>query len=183
MGGGLGSAATIQLFEDNEVLEAIKGQSWLINEANLTFYVDKQTVAQYGLLLPKRLYLYNAKTNAAIIDYSQDVTSNNSLNKLVYGGFMSEDDEKQYYKIRITDHLRNIISNDSINVPLRLSLADAFATQGPIAMAKVDNTTLKKVPTGTISAPKAVVFVGPNPTDPSLTALKLQLEVLYTEID
>lgn len=183
LGGGLGSTATIQLFEDNEVLEAIKGQSWLLNEANLTFYVDKQTVAQYGLLLPKRLYLYNAKTNAAIIDYSQDVTSNKSLNKLVYGGFMSEDDEKQYYKIRITDHLRNIISNDSINVPLRLSLADAFATQGPIAMAKVDNVTLKKVPTGTISAPKAVVFVGPNPTDPSLTALKLQLEVFYTEID
>ena len=185
LAGGLGSVATINLFEDDEALEAIKGEgdSWLLNEANLTFYVDKQAVAQHGLSLPQRLYLYNANTNAAIVDFSQDVTATSTQNKLVYNGYLLEEDEEQFYKIRITDHFRNIIKNDSVNAPLRLAVADAFATQNPVAMTKVDNTTLKKVPAITISTPKSAVFVGPNPTDPTLADLKLQLEVFYTEID
>lgn len=185
LGGGLGSIATIHLFEDNETLEAIKGKkdAWLFNEANLTFYVDKQSVEQHGLTLPERLYLYNANTNAPIIDFSQDVTTTSSLNKLVYGGFLSEDDDKQYYKIRITDYFRNIIKRDSTNAPLRLAVADAFATQSPVPMAKAKNTTLNKIPATTISTPKSAVFVGPNPTDPALENLRLQLEVFYTEVE
>ena len=185
LAGGLGSVATIHLFEDNESLEAIKGKkdSWLFNEANLIFYVDKQTVEQYGLTLPERLYLYNADTNAAILDFSQDVTTTKKHNKVVYGGFLTEDDDKQYYKIRITDYFRNIVKKDSTNAPLRLAVADAFATQSPVPMAKAKNTSLNKIPATTISTPKSVVFVGPNPTDPALENLKLQLEVYYTEIE
>ena len=185
LGGGLGSVATIDLFEDEDALEAIKGEgdSWLLNEANLTFYVDKQAVEQNGLALPQRLYVYNADTNAAIIDFSQDATATSTLSKVVYGGYLIDDDEKQYYKIRITDHFRNIIKNDSVNVKLRLAVADAFSSQSPVIMAKVDNTTLNKVPVGTVSAPKSIIMVGPNPTDPALLDLKLQLEVFYTEID
>ena len=185
LGGGLGSVATIDLFEDEDALEAIKGEgdSWLLNEANLTFYVDKQAVEQNGLALPQRLYVYNADTNAAIIDFSQDATATSTLSKVVYGGYLIDDDEKQYYKIRITDHFRNIIKNDSDNVKLRLAVADAFSSQSPVIMAKVDNTTLNKVPVGTVSAPKSIIMVGPNPTDSALLDLKLQLEVFYTEID
>ena len=185
LGGGLGSVATIDLFEDEDALEAIKGEgdSWLLNEANLTFYVDKQAVEQNGLALPQRLYVYNADTNAAIIDFSQDATATSTLSKVVYGGYLIDDDEKQYYKIRITDHFRNIIKNDSVNVKLRLAVADAFSSQSPVIMAKVDNTTLNKVPVGTVSAPKSIIMVGPNPTDSALLDLKLQLEVFYTEID
>ena len=183
LGGGLGSVATINLFEDNEVLEAIRVQNWLLNEANLTFHVDKQAVEQYGLTLPERLYLYNANTNAALIDFLQDGTATSTLNKIVYGGFLIEEDEKQYYKIRITDHLRNIIADDSENVPLQLSLVDTFSTQNPVLMAAVGNNTENQIPAGTVSAPKSVVFIGPNPTEPALSDLKLQLELFYTEIE
>ena len=181
----MGSVSTTDLVEDEDALEAIKGEgdSWLLNEANLTFYVDKQAVEQNGLALPQRLYVYNADTNAAIIDFSQDATATSTLSKVVYGGYLIDDDEKQYYKIRITDHFRNIIKNDSVNVKLRLAVADAFSSQSPVIMAKVDNTTLNKVPVGTVSAPKSIIMVGPNPTDPALLDLKLQLEVFYTEID
>ena len=183
LSGGLGSVATITLFEDNEVLEAIKGQHWLLNEANLTMYVDKQAVEQYSLSLPERLYLYNANTNAPIIDYLEDGTSTSTLSKLVYGGFLLEEDEKQYYKIRLTSHLRNIIKNDSINAPLRLSLINTLSNQGNVPMAKVENSTLAKIPSGTVSSPKSAVLIGPSPTDPVLADLKLQLEVFYTEIN
>lgn len=182
LGGGLGSVATINLFEDEQVLDQIKDQSWLLNEANLTFHVDKQAVEQYELSLPERLYLYNANTNAPIIDFSQDGTSAGTLNKLIYGGFLTEEDGNQYYKVRITDYLRNIITNDSINAPLRLALTDAF-TQNGEAMAKVDgNTELNRIPAGTLLAPKSALFVGPNP-DPTLSDLKLQLELFYTDIE
>ena len=43
-------------------------------------------------------------------------------------------------KIRITDHLRNIVTKDSTNAPLRLAVADVFATQSPVAMANANNT-------------------------------------------
>jgi len=183
LGGGLGSVATITLFEDNELLEAIKGKPWLLNEANLTFYVDKNTVEQYSLSLPERLYLYNANTNAPIIDFLTDASTSGTQNKLVYGGFLVNNDDTPYYKIRLTEYLRDIISEDSVNAPLRLSLTNAFATQGAVAMAKVDNTSINKIPAGTVSSPKSVVFVGPNPTDPALANLKLQLELFYTDVE
>ena len=101
----------------------------------------------------------------------------------MYGGFLLEEDEKQYYKIRLTSHLRNLIKNDSINAPLRLSLINTLSNQGNVPMAKVENSTLAKIPSSTVSSPKSAVLIGPSPTDPVLADLKLQLEVFYTEIN
>lgn len=182
VGGGLGTIATVNLFEDNEVLEDIKGRPWILNEANLKFYVNKQSVQSYSLSLPERLYLYNANSSTPLIDFTQDGTNTATLSKTIYGGFLVEEDENQYYKIRITDHLRNIISNDSINAPLHLSLINELGAQSPV-MTKVNNNgTIDKLPAGGVAAPKSAVFVGPNPSDPELNDLKLQLELYYTEI-
>lgn len=183
LGGGLGSVATASLFEDTEVLEALKGKPWLLNEANLTFHVDQQAVEQYNLSIPERIYVYNGMTDAPLIDFAQDASASTSLSKLVYGGYLTEEDESKYYKIRITDHLRNIISNDSINAPLRISLSNAFNTQATVPMAQVKDSEVDKVPSGAVAAPKSVVFIGPNPSDPALADLKLELEVYYTEIE
>jgi hypothetical protein len=93
LSGGLGMVADIQLFEDNDVLEDLKGRPWLLNEANLTFHVDKQAVDVYGHTLPNRLYLYNANTLAPIIDFAQDGVATPSLAKIVYGGFLTNEEE------------------------------------------------------------------------------------------
>ena len=131
LSGGLGMVADIQLFEDNDVLEDLKGRPWLLNEAKLTFHVDKQAVDVYGHTLPNRLYLYNANTLAPIIDFAQDGVATPSLAKIVYGGFLTNEEEgdKQYYKVRITNYLKNIISNDSINAPLRVALTNVLPNQ------------------------------------------------------
>ena len=56
LSGGLGMVADIQLFEDNDVLEDLKGRPWLLNEANLTFHVDKhirsQTACTFTMPIP-----------------------------------------------------------------------------------------------------------------------------------
>ena len=185
LSGGLGMVADIQLFEDNDVLEDLKGRPWLLNEANLTFHVDKQAVDVYGHTLPNRLYLYNANTLAPIIDFAQDGVATPSLAKIVYGGFLTNEEEgdKQYYKVRITNYLKNIISNDSINAPLRVALTNVLPNQTEVPMAKVNAADVGKIPAGSVTTPKSGVFVGPNPSNPDLLDLKLQLEIFYTEIN
>ena len=185
LSGGLGMVVDIELFEDNDVLEDIKGRPWLLNEANLTFHVDKQAVGVYGHTLPNRLYLYNANTLAPIIDFAQDGVATPSLAKIVYGGFLTNEEEvyKQYYKVRVTNYLKNIISNDSINAPLRVALTNVLPNQTEVPMAKVNAADVGKIPAGSVTTPKSGVFVGPNPSNPELLDLKLQLEIFYTEIN
>jgi hypothetical protein len=185
LSGGLASTANITFFEDIELLEEIKNKPWVINEANLTFHVDQQAVENYGLSLPKRLYVYNSNTQTPIIDFSLDATSTSSLNKLIYGGFLTEEegDSTKYYKVRLTDHIRNIISNDSINVPLRVAITNDIPNQAQLTMATASGGNIKKVPAGTVVTPKSAVFVGPSPAKQDNMDLKLQLEIYYTEIN
>ena len=57
--GGEGLMAEIDLFKDsqgNDLLDDIKSRPWLINEANLTFYVDRETIdLNGGLIEPFRI--------------------------------------------------------------------------------------------------------------------------------
>ena len=183
LSGGLGAVADIRLFEDSELLEDLKSRPWLLNEANLTFHVDKQALGVYEHTLPNRLYIYNANTLAPIIDFSQDGVTTSTMAKIVYGGFLIEEEDKQYYKVRITNYLRNIITNDAVNAPLRVALTNVLPNQTQVSMARVNAADVTKIPVGSVVTPKSCVFIGPNPTNPDLSDLKLQLEIFYTEIN
>jgi len=179
LSGGLGSIARISFLEDQEVLENLKRNQWLINEVNLTFYVNDDYVNQNNLILPQRIYLYNSVSNLPLIDFYQDLTSVLSLNKTIYGGFLIEDEDKRYYKIRITEHFKNIFNNDSINVPLNLAVVPDFSvSQQIVPMSKANGNSLFSIPSGTVSSPKSLVIHGPSSTDENLN---LELEIFYTE--
>ena len=52
--GGQGIMLELDLFTENNgdnILDKIKSNGWLINEANLTFYVDQNTISSYGGLI------------------------------------------------------------------------------------------------------------------------------------
>ena len=179
LSGGLGSIARISFLEDQEVLENLKGNQWLINEVNLTFYVNDDYVDQNNLILPERLYLYNSVSNLPLIDFYQDLTSVLSLNKTIYGGFLIEDEDKRYYKIRITEHFKNIFNNDSINVPINLAVVPDFSvSQQIVPMSKANGNNSFSVPSGTVSSPKSLVIHGPSSSEVNLN---LELEIFYTE--
>ena len=179
LSGGLGSIARISFLEDQDVLENLKRNQWLINEVNLTFYVNDDYVNQNNLILPDRLYLYNSVSNLPLIDFYQDLTSVLSLNKTIYGGFLIEDEDKSYYKIRITEHFKNIFNNDSINVPINLAVVPDFSvSQQIVPMSKANGNSLFSIPSGTVSSPKSLVIHGPSSTDENLN---LELEIFYTE--
>ncbi|NNK10621.1 MAG: DUF4270 domain-containing protein, partial [Flavobacteriaceae bacterium] len=68
--GGPGTYAEIALFEENNgeaIVNDIKSRNWIINEANLVFYVDRDALdAAGGIIEPLRLYMYNADNNAPV---------------------------------------------------------------------------------------------------------------------
>ena len=68
MRGGAGTYTDIDLFGDEPTAEAtieeIRNNNWVINEANLIFYVDSDRLSGVGgTTEPPRLYLFNAETN------------------------------------------------------------------------------------------------------------------------
>lgn len=183
LSGGLGSIATLNLFDDGidqaGMLDELKDQPWLINEANLTLYVDEAAVSQYGLDVPNRLFLYNALTNSPLSDYTMDTSATANLSKIVHGGFLIEEEGVRYYRIRITDHIRNILNNNTDNVLLGLSIMGELSNP---KMSLVPNSSVS-VPTESVALPKSVVLVGPGVENPSLLDQRLALELYYTEIN
>ncbi len=183
LGGGLGSIATLNLFDDGidqaGLLDELKDKPWLINEASITLFVDEAAVSQYGLDVPNRLFLYNAVANSPLSDYQLDTSATSELSKIIHGGFLIEEEGVRYYKIRITDHVRNIIKNNSDNIRLVLAVTGELSNA---KMSLVPDSSIR-VPSESVALPKSVVLVGPGTQNPALLEQRLALELYYTEIE
>jgi hypothetical protein len=182
--GGEGSMAVIDLFggvDSPEFLEFKSHQDeWIINEANLIFYEDESITEEYHI--NDRLFVYDLNNNAPVIDYFRDLPSTTDpLNSIInhLGKRYTDSDGNIKFKIKITEHISNILLKDSTNTKLGLTLSsnvNSFDTSDLIG----DNETdiVKEIPTGTVLSPKGTVLYGNNT---SLTEKKVKLEVYYTE--
>ena len=185
--GGEGLMAEIDLFKDsqgNDLLEDIKSRPWLINEANLTFYVDRETVdLNGGLIEPFRIYLYDLDSNLPLVDYYIDDTQGprSSERKTNHGGILEVDSDQLgiKYKIRISEHVKNIVRKDSTNKKLGLVLSsnitNIFSTE------LKGGSGLASVPQSSVVNPLGTVLHGPEP-DQSNYDKRLKLELFYSEI-
>ena len=115
--GGAGVMAEIELFKNNDgldILQEIKSKEWLINEASLSIYIDKNMLSSSGgIIEPSRLYLFNIKSKTPLLDYFIDETSGPKKiqNKIVHGGIikLDEDEKGLMYKIKLSEHVKNIV--------------------------------------------------------------------------
>lgn len=184
--GGLGVVSYIDLFVGDtgqDQLQTLQDNPWLINEANLTLYVDRQKIDALGLGvgdLPSRLYLFDASESIPLVDFNADPTSgpNPEDNKTTFGGFAQYDDEGKVisYKFVITNHFSNLIRNpdDFDNVRLGLTVSsDYLSTQN----TRVTAPTEFEIPQSSINTPLSVILAGPNHSN---LDLRLQLEIFYT---
>jgi hypothetical protein len=156
----------------------------LINEANLVFYVDKTLTAGQE---PDRIYIYDTKNNRTLTDYSFDapdqVTPNNSrTNHLGKLERVSDASNSQgvKYKIKITEHIKNLLLRDSTNVSLGLAVSSNVNIEdgaGQGAILSTDNKAVTTVPVSAILSPRGTVLYGNN----IATDQKLYLEIFYTE--
>lgn len=189
--GGEGSFAVVDLFKGDmqddtgntisavDYIKSKKGK-WLINEANLTVYVDQNTVNNSGQE-PERVVLYDLKNNTPIIDYFLDPTSNTtspSNSRTLYSNKLKRDDNSKglYYKFRLTEHVNNIILRDSSNVQLGIYVTSNININ---ADASLLNVLDEKVPNGAVLSPRGTVLHGSNPSVPNTK--KMKFEIFYTE--
>ena len=203
--GGEGSVAIIDLFgPDNfgddgltgipdgvaDELNIIRNNGWLINEANLTFYIDRDAMGNAPD--PQRVYLYDLTNRRPLIDWSADQSgssANPKFIKSIHDGIIQRDaDEKgTKYRVRITNHVRNLIRKDSTNVKLGLSVTESVALttnmklKAPVTIPGSE-FLFDRVPAASLINPLGTILYGTNIAPESKDYKKrLKLEIYYTK--
>lgn len=187
--GGQGSLAKIELFNGdtepggaletfkNEFIDSETGvQKRLVNEAYLKVFVDQNMVNGNE---PSRLYAFDMKNNTPIIDYffDQSTTKVTHLAPLV-----EENNEGVSYKIRVTEHIKNIIRRDSLNLSIGLTATNNVTLDsGNLTYEGVDNNQNTVISTSSIIEPRGSILYGSTEDVPE--NVRLQLEIYYTEPD
>ncbi|MFC4635176.1 DUF4270 domain-containing protein [Dokdonia ponticola] len=194
--GGDGSIAIIELFGPDfdgdgiaDQLEILRDCSnIIINEANLTFFVDQDDLgAGGGALEPERLFMLDFDNNSLLIDGVIDNTAGingpvntrtNHLGRLVREVEGDESSLGQSYRVRITQHVNNIIKNDSTNVRLALSVSQNVTVDNTSIIGGTgDIDTARRVPVSSVISPEGTILHGNLSTD---EAKKLKLRIFYT---
>lgn len=189
--GGPGTYAEINLFEEDggeSVVEQIRSQNWVINEANLIFYIDRDQLDAAGSAIePPRLYLYNTENKFPLINTLTEQTNLESSS--LFGAYLNFDGiiEKSngkgvQYSVKITDHINNMVVRDSTNATLALTLTTNIQNWS-IADAKVTNGETELPTTSTVT-PLGTILYGSNiqAADPNFDK-RLKLEISYTKAD
>lgn len=191
-GTAAGSMTIIDLFA-NEDFQALKDEFTdgdnalkLINEARLTIFEDHESINSDSQIHKyDRLYVYDLNNNTSTIDYAFDPTENTASpinSKVVHLGLRDTINvngvERMGYKIRITEHIKNILLRDSLNTKLGLVVSNNV---NYIANANILNITddVEGIPAATIITPRGTVLWGSN--DNIETDLQMKLEIFYTE--
>jgi hypothetical protein len=168
--------------DENELIEDLRGETWLINEANLIFYVDP-ALANAKELLAQRLYLFNYDTGFPLSDYISDGSVSNfgaNSDKSIFGGLLEYDDNNTpyRYKFNITDHISNIIRNDSINFDLGLVVNADIDNLGFLNAVTESEEELLYPLSATLN-PLGAVLIGSHPEATSEDK-KVKLELVYS---
>ena len=136
----------------------------IINEAYIEFFVNQGFSNNDE---PERIYLYNYEQNSALIDYFLDqsvssLTINakiNHLEPLVRDSL--DDDRGVKYKIRITEHLNNLILRDSTNAKLALGvISDVASVQNFKILGDNSDSENRSLASGVILSPKGTILHG-----------------------
>ena len=151
----------------------------IINEAYIEFFVNQNFSNDDE---PERIYIYNYEQNSALIDYFLDqsvssLTINakiNHLEPLVRDSL--SDDRGVKYKIRITEHLNNLILRDSSNAQLALGVISDIASVQNFKI--LDESENKSLASGVILSPKGTILHGNLSSD---TEKRPKIKIYYTE--
>lgn len=196
--GGNGSVAFIDLFAPTE-LETLRNnvatKNWLVNDARLTFYVDKTAMTNVPKTSePERIYIYDATNNLVLVDYTFDSSSSANLknSKVVFGGMIQRETTGPKkgikYTIRLTEHIKRILKADSngeyqdnikigVSVTESINLVSSAKLKAPIS---ANGVQISDIPLASILNPLGTVLYGNN-VAPEDEAKKLKLSIYFTK--
>jgi Domain of unknown function (DUF4270) len=177
---------------DSPELNNIRAKNWKVNNASLTFTIDNTTLGT-DAPEPNRLYLYDLTHNKPLLDYYYDSSTSSTdvkLNKSLFGGIIQKDattSRGTKYKINITNHIRHLISSDTvINVKLGLVITENINTisnaflRNPFTLNGLLEPT-KYTPVMNVVNPLGTVLWGSNVSVEE--AKRLKLEIYFTKPD
>ena len=185
-----GSMAVVNLFPTDEDLQNFKDQFLdsdgnqikLINEAHLVIYEDNTKVINtedengnsYHTF--DRIYAYDVKNNTTTLDYQIDpFEDNDPISSKIFS--LGQRSKTGKYKIRLTEHLNNIIQNDSTNYKIGLVISNNVNV---IANSEIlnSNDDVTAIPSMSTITPRGTILHGNNTIDGTK---KLELKVFFTE--
>jgi len=179
--------------ELDELREKYRRHELVVNDAALTFSIDNTTMnsGSPAAYEPNRIYLYDVKNKRPVLDYYTDQYSNSlqpKFAKNVHGGIITKDADGRgtQYKIRITNHIRNLIKyTDSTNVKLGVVVTENI---GVVTSKRLKNSfitgtqTVSEAPTMSVANMLGTVLYGSNlPAGDPNEDKKLKLTIYYTE--
>ena len=183
--GTAGSNAVIDIFDGID-LTALRQNNWLINEANLTLYIDKDA-SDDNDFIPNRLYLYKLDP-----DLNDDIDENTQFLDLftegeaTFGGnaiteTITVDEENVFdkikYQFRITDYISEILKSDDPIEPSTFVLKTYHNTDLPTT---TNDTIIKQFSWD----PRGVILYGNNiPQTDANYNKRLKLEISYSELN
>jgi hypothetical protein len=197
--GGNGSVAFIDLFNATELATLrnnVANNNWLVNDARLTFYVDKSQMLNVSDEdEPERIYIYDATNNIVLLDYTYDssTSSNPKNNKVVFGGIIQREvDETKKgikYTVRITEHIKSVLKVNSdgeymdnikigISVTESINLVSSAMLETPFT---ANGLEIKSIPLASILNPLGTVLFGNVITNPLDEDKKLKLNIYFTK--
>jgi len=153
----------------------------IINEAFIEFFVNQNYLNEDE---PERIYIYNHDQNSALIDYFLDqsvssTTINAKINHLVPLTRDSLSDNRGVkYKVRITEHLNNLILRDSTNAKLGLAVISDIASVQNYGILDENTSDNKRLASGIILSPKGTILHGNLSSDIEKRPL---IKIYYTE--
>lgn len=187
--------------ELDELRINMKLYQWLVNEANLVFYVDKDAMSASYQNEAERIYVFDATNHKPILDYYADNStgSNFKKNKSSFGGIVEREtlaDEFNRkrgikYKVRITEYIRQLIKNENTdyddNVRLGVAVIEdinspANAYVNPANPITIGTSNVPFIPVSSVMSPLGTVLYGTNiPAGDPNVAKKLKLEIYFTK--
>ncbi|WP_165388984.1 DUF4270 domain-containing protein [Aquimarina brevivitae] len=164
-------------------LEYLRNQEWLINEANLKIYVDQDKMVS-GSNEPERIFIFNENTGSVLIDYF-DGTNNesnpiNSITNHLERLSRDADENGEFYKIRLTRHIIDVLNRDEDNVKLGIAVSQNVNITG---LANGFNTPAdeadRRIPFSSIVSHEGTILHGPGANVPE--SKRVKLEIFYTK--
>lgn len=186
--GGEGAITLIDLFgpdNDNDgeadALTDLIARDVLVNEANLEFYVDQDAfIGADPSAEPERIFIYDFERSTVLSDFIFTGTGlSSNLNHL--GRLQRVDGNGLKYRIRLTQHISNILIGNAENNRLGLFVSQNVAEGG---VGRVKNQTqpidIEFVPVSAGISHEGTVLHGNLSEDPDK---RLKLKIFYTEVN
>ena len=149
------------------------------------YEIDKEAIDMSGgIIEPSRLFLYDIESKAPVVDYFIDQSQGQKPKdqKAVHSGLIEIDEDRKgiKYKIRISEHVKNIIRNDSLNKKLALVVTSDITNA--VNTELKNNDELEYIPISSVINPLGTILYGPNPEAINHDK-RFRLELFYTEIN